>query len=228
MVYLLTGSGGSGKSNLLLNSFKDKNMYKKQFDNIYYFCPSASFNSIKDHPFEKHNKVYHELDVPTLSEIYNELVDIKDVATKEKEEKPMNQYTDVDEVEEESDEEQEIQYSAIIIDDFANDLKNIDIQKYLNKMIIKARHICCSFFITLQSYGYMPKILRKQVTYITIFKPKNKAEFESIADEVLNMNKQDALTLYNFCFDKPYCHIDIDTTTNKLYKNFDLLKIKSS
>jgi hypothetical protein len=74
----------------------------------------------------------------------------------------------------------------------------------------------------------MPKILRKQITYITIFKPKNKAEFESICDEVLNMNKQDSLTLHNFCFDKPYCHLDIDTTNNKLYKNFDLLKIKSS
>ena len=77
MVYLLTGSGGSGKSNLMLNAFKDKNMYKKKFDNIYYFCPSASFNSVAKHPFENHNKVYHELDVSTLSEIYNELVEKK-------------------------------------------------------------------------------------------------------------------------------------------------------
>jgi Tfp pilus assembly pilus retraction ATPase PilT len=37
MVYLLTGSGGSGKSNLLLNMFKDKNMYRGKFHRIYYF-----------------------------------------------------------------------------------------------------------------------------------------------------------------------------------------------
>ena len=39
MVYLLTGSGGSGKSNLLLNMFKSKNDYKCVFHNKYYFCP---------------------------------------------------------------------------------------------------------------------------------------------------------------------------------------------
>jgi hypothetical protein len=42
----------------------------------------------------------------------------------------------------------EIEYSCIIIDDFANDLKNNDIQKQLNKMLIKARHLCCCFIFT--------------------------------------------------------------------------------
>ena len=43
MVYILTGSGGSGKTNLLLNLFKNRHCYRNKFHNIYYFCPEASF-----------------------------------------------------------------------------------------------------------------------------------------------------------------------------------------
>ena len=56
------------------------------------------------------------------------------------------------------DEEREIEHTCIIIDDFANDLKNKDIAMQLNKMIIKARHLACSFIFTLQSYFYFPKL----------------------------------------------------------------------
>jgi len=225
-IYLLTGSGGSGKSNLLLNMFKSKTEYKKVFDNIYYFCPVASFNSIKSHPFEKHEKVYHELNIGILQEIYDELVSKKDDATKKPEPKEKNNFAEVEEEEEEKEEKKEIEYSAIILDDFADALKNMEIQKFLNKIIIKARHLCVSFFITLQSYTYMPKQLRKQVTYLTLFKTKNKAEFEIIAEEILNLKKDDALLLYDYVFDKPYTHLDIDTCKDLLYKNFNLLKLK--
>ena len=227
MVNIYTGSGGSGKSSLMLNQFKDKNQYKKVFNNIYYFCPSASFNSVAKHPFEKLKNIYHTLDIATLQDIYDELVSKKDDATKKKEKKEPIQIVGEEEKEVEEDEEKELEYSALIIDDFADALKDPDIQRYLNKMIIKARHICCSFFITLQAYSYCPKILRKQITYITIFKPKNYQEYESIALEMFNLNKQDALTLYDYIFNKPYAHLDFDTITNTIYKNFNLLKIKS-
>ena len=77
MIFILTGSGGSGKTNLLLNLFKSKDLYKKKFNNIYYFCPESSFLSLKDHPFKKHDKIYHELTVENLEEVYNELNEIK-------------------------------------------------------------------------------------------------------------------------------------------------------
>ena len=115
----------------------------------------------------------------------------------------------------------------IIIDDMADSLKNNDIQKQLNKMIIKARHIMCSFIIPIQSYYYMPKILRKQLTYITIFKPKNVEEWNSIGKELLNLNKDDSLKLFDYIFDEPYTHLDIDLVNNKCYKNFNQLKLIS-
>jgi uncharacterized protein involved in tolerance to divalent cations len=106
-------------------------------------------------------------------------------------------------------------------------LKDKSISNELNKMIIKARHLCCSFIITLQSYFYCEKIIRKQLTYVTIFKPKNIEEWNSIAKELFNMNKDNALVLYNYVFDAPYNHIDIDLVENKYYKNFNLLNLSN-
>jgi len=242
MVYCLTGSGGSGKTSLLLNMMKSPKLYRNKFHNIYYICPISSFLSVEHHPFEKHEKVYHELTVQLLEQIYTELIAKKEAfveyESKQKEKLKMkgkknikvnriegdendNNSSDTD------DEIKELEYSLIIIDDMADSLKNNDILKQLNKMIIKARHIMCSFIIPIQSYYYMPKILRKQLTYITIFKPKNVEEWNSIGKELLNLNKDDSLKLFDYIFDEPYTHLDIDLVNNKCYKNFNQLKLIS-
>lgn len=223
MIYCLTGSGGSGKTNLLLNLFKSKSCYRNKFHNIYYFCPSASFHSLSNHPFQKHDKVYHDLTVMDLEAIYQELVTIKTDDEKPVEKK--SNYDDDDDEETEDEKEKEIQYSCVIIDDFADVLKDVGIQKQLNKMLIKARHLCCSFIFTLQSFKFFPLICRKQLTHITIFKPKNVEEWYSIANELLNLKKDDALKVYDYVFDKPYTHLDVDTTNNIMYKNFNKLLI---
>ena len=201
-IWVLTGSGGSGKSSLLLNFFKRKELYRSKFHNIFYICPMSSFLSVQRHPFSNHDKIYHELTVELLEGIYSQLCEMK-----------------------ESNEEQE--YNIIVIDDMASSLKENDIQKTLNKMLIKARHLNCAFIFTLQSYFYFPKMLRKQITNITMFKSKNVEEANTIFNELLNMNKDDALKLYNYVFSEPYAHLDIDTVDNKIYRNFNLLEINS-
>lgn len=139
--------------------------------------------------------------------------------------KTVDSYGDQMSEDEEDDENKEIQYNCIIIDDFADALKDNDIMKQLNKMLIKARHICCSFIFTLQTYYYFPKNLRKQITYLTMFKSKNVEEFNSIAKELFNMNKDDALQLFNYVFNEPYTHLDVDLVNNIYYKNFNKLII---
>ena len=106
-------------------------------------------------------------------------------------------------------------------------MKDPSILKILSRMIIKARHINCCFFFTLQSYYYFPKILRKQITYMTIFKPKNVEEFFSLSRELFNMNQDDSLKLYDYVFDAPYNHLDVCTVTNQYYTNFNLLKLEN-
>jgi hypothetical protein len=144
--------------------------------------------------------VYHELTVELLHTIYEYCVGVK--------------------------ESEDVEYTCVVIDDFADSLKNKDIQIALNKMLIKARHLQCSFIFTLQGYSYFPKTLRKQITYATIFKTNNAQEYELISKELLFMNRDDSLLLFDYVFDEPYSHLDIDTRENKLYKNFNLLEIE--
>ena len=201
-IYCMTGSGGSGKSSLLLSMFKSTKFYRKKFDNIYLFTPRSSFLSIEKHPFADHPKVYHDLSIAILNDIYEELNDLKQNSI---------------------DENIPIENSIIIIDDYANQLKDNDLTIFLNKMIIKARHLSCCFIFTLQSYYLLPLILRKQITNVSIFRPKNKKEWETISSELLNIDKNDMLQLYNYVYDVPYTHLDYDTLNGNIYKNFNKL-----
>ena len=204
-IYALIGSPGSGKSSLLLSLFRSRNNYKNKFNHIYLITPESSFLSVKNHPFEKHGKVYHELNSEILDNIYNELVEIKKECI---------------------DNEFEFEHACIIIDDFASDLKDKELIKSLKQLLIKSRHIGCSFIFSLQAYNLFPLVLRKLLTNISLFKPKNKIELESVRKELINLNEQDTTDLMNYVFDKEYNHLDIDTNTNQLRKNFNLLIIK--
>lgn len=204
-VWCLTGSGGSGKSSLLLSMFKSNDYYRGKFDNIYLFTPLTSFLSVKKHPFADHDKVFHELDCDTLEDIQEELLSIKEDCV---------------------DNDYEMENSLILIDDMGGDVKDKHLIKCLNKMILKTRHINCSWVFTLQSYYMMPKILRKQMNYITIFKPKNMEEWLSISKEVFGISKDKQQLLYDYCFSEPYNHLDLDLRTSRMFKNFNELQIK--
>jgi hypothetical protein len=204
-IWILSGSGGSGKTSLMLNFFKTKKkLYRGKFNNIFYICPMSSFLSVKDHPFAEHEKTYHELNAEVLENIFNRLSALKKKSSEDKEDKTPD-------------------YNCVIIDDMADALKDKTILRVLNTMLIKARHLNCAFIFTLQSYYYFPKILRKQITNITTFKPKNIEEWNSFTKELLNMKKDDALKLYDFIYDEPYAHLDVDTVSNLYYKNFNKL-----
>jgi ABC-type dipeptide/oligopeptide/nickel transport system ATPase component len=204
-IYALVGAGGSGKSSLMLSMFKSPRYYRGKFDNIYYFTPASSFMSVEKHPFSNHYKVYHELELDTLESIYEELLSLKEEAIAN---------------------DCPIEHSLIVLDDFANDLKDKDLSQKINKAIVKTRHLNCSWIFTLQSYTLFPKVLRKQITNATIFKPNNNEEWDSINQELLNMSKPNLIQLYDYCFDKSYQHLDIDTKESKIYKNFNLLQIQ--
>ena len=204
-ITLYIGSGGSGKTSHLLGQMRT--VYKKKFHHIWYFCPVSSFLSVQKHPFEKHDKVFHELTAETLDEIKDELTSIK----------------------EDREEDDAPEYSLVIIDDFANNLKDKHIVAKLNAMLIKARHLNCHFLFTVQSYLYFPKILRKQLTWVSIFSGvRNKEEWGTIAKELLKMNEEDAKKIYDYIFDRPYQHMDVDCFEEKIYKNGNHLEIQEA
>ena len=167
--------------------------------------PESSFQSLSKHPFQEHPNVFHELNDGVLDYIYDEIMEYKKQAIEDK---------------------RPIEHSCIIIDDYANELKNKELVEALKKLLIKSRHLNCFFIFTLQAYNLFPLVLRKFITNISLFKPKNNVETESIRNELLNMNKDDFNELYNYVFNEPYNHLDYDTNTMELRKNFNKLDIK--
>ena len=205
-IYAIIGAPGSGKSNLLFSTlFKNLNYYRSKFDNLYLITPESSFLSLQKHPFKDHNKVFHELDKATLEVIFEEILEYKKQALED---------------------DRPIEHSCLIIDDFADGLKDKDIIMSLKKLLIKSRHINCFFIFTLQAYNLFPLVLRKLITNITLFKPKNNVETESIRAELLHMGRDEFQELTNFIYDEPYNHLDYDTNTMELRKNFNLLNIE--
>lgn len=205
-IYAIIGAPGSGKSNLLFSTlFRNSHYYRGKFDNLYLITPESSFLSLEKHPFKDHDKVFHELDSNTLEAIYDEVLDLKRHAL---------------------DEDRPIEHSCIIIDDFADGLKDNTIIMMLKKLLIKSRHLNTFFIFTLQAYNMFPLVLRKLITNITLFKPKNNIEMESIRSELLHMNKDDFQELTNYVFNEPYNHLTYDTGTMEIRKNFNLLNIE--
>jgi hypothetical protein len=205
-IYAIIGSPGSGKSNLLFSTlFKNLNYYRSKFDNLYLITPESSFLSLQKHPFKDHNKVFHELDKATLEVIFEEILEYKKQALED---------------------DRPVEHSCIIIDDYADGLKDKDIIMSLKKLLIKSRHINCFFIFTLQAYNMFPLVLRKLITNITLFKPKNNVETESIRSELLHMGKDEFQELTNYIYDEPYNHLDYDTNTMEIRKNFNLLNIE--
>lgn len=205
-IYAIIGSPGSGKSNLLFSTlFRNNAYYRAKFDNLYLITPESSFLSLQKHPFANHDKVFHELSSDVLNNIYDDILELKKEALEE---------------------ERPIEHSCIIVDDFADGLKDPEIITALKKMLIKSRHLNCFFIFTLQSYNMFPLVLRKLITNISLFKPKNNIEMELIRSELLHMNKDDFKELTNYIFSEPYTHLDYDTNTMEIRKNFNLLNIE--
>ena len=203
-VYMLCGSGGSGKSSLLMSMFKSRSYYRYKFHNIYYFCPQSSMMSVISHPFAEHEQVFNELTEADLVRIKDELEDIKKTCIQH---------------------DWPLENSCVIIDDFGSHLKDADLVNAINRTIIRTRHLNCCWIFTLQSYYLCPKILRKQCTNASIFRPRNTEEWKAVTKELLVMNPDKLEQLENYVFDEPYNHLDIDTFENRLFKNFCELKL---
>ncbi len=202
-IYLICGPPGSGKSSYMLSLFRDRKLYRNRFHHIYYFVPMSSHLSVKNSPFRLHDKVMHELTADAIYSITRELEELK----------------------EEREEGEDYELSCLVIDDFASELKNKDIEKALTNLLIRTRHLNTVVIITSQNFNMIPLKLRKMVTYASIWKPRTKKEWESISEELLKYEKDDAQKIYEYVFSEPYAHLDIDSFEDKFYKNNNPLNI---
>jgi hypothetical protein len=159
--------------------------------------PPSSARSLTKNIFEEHDKMFDDLDVSTLDTI----LDRTRESTKEK----LN--------------------SLVIIDDFGAALKDNEIQRQFNEFIWNRRNLRTSIWTLVQSYISVPLQLRKAVSHIIAYKPRNKIEFHTIFEELVQLPREIADSLSRFIFDIKYNFVFLDCTSGKIYKNFDLIKV---
>jgi hypothetical protein len=199
---MFSGGPGSGKSSMLTAFLTQTNppLYKNVFDFVYLFIPETSFKSMDESPFKNHKRVYHELDIQTISEVEQEI-----------EQNSKNNKN-----------------SLVIMDDMASSLKNIELQRTLVRFLCNRRHLRMSFWVVVQSYIQLPLTVRKNISHFVIFRPSNKREIMSITDEV-NIDTKDFEAYLKYVFkpnqtkqDRAFMYIDDE---GNIYNRFNRLII---
>ena len=192
---VLCGKPASGKTSLMIGMLtgkKDKQIYRKVFNNVLVVMPRTSIQSMKKNVFKKHSeeKIFEELDLPTIETIYSKLVEASN----------------------------EDENTLLILDDVGASLKNNDIQKIFRKIIYNRRHLKTKICILVQSFLSLPKEIRKLLNNIFMFKP-SKVEFENLFDELFETNKDVAMDVMNEGYENSHDWLMLNVDSQRIYKN---------
>lgn len=199
--WVLVGSAGAGKTSMMVNSLISKGsnrVYRKVFDKIVLVQPKNSRMSIKNNPFEDLDagQIFEKLDYNVLELIEQNKKEFDEDKNKKK--KNMNQ--------------------LLILDDITASLK--DNEDILLQLTTNRRHIKLSIILLVQHLRSISRSVRFQITDITLFKPSNGLDEETIHEEFVgNMNTKEFKKLSRFVWKVPYDNLFINKTTNTLYKN---------
>jgi len=200
--WAITGRPGSGKSTLAFSTLigtGEQRAYNKVFSNIFLVCPHSSLMSMQNNPFKDHpaDKIYDELTLGAMEEIQERARETR---------------------------EEDNEFSLVIIDDCAADLKRHEIQESFKRMVLNRRHKHLSIIILSQSLNLIPLPIRKAFTHVTFFKFVNKKEYGNIFDELLQLDKERANEIIEYSFQEPHDHVTVDIVLGKFYRNFNELK----
>ena len=114
----------------------------------------------------------------------------------------------------------EVNNYCIIFDDQGAYLKNNDLKKIMKEFIMNRRHLHISIFFICQTYLSVEKDIRKMFSNAFIFRCA-KHEMETIADELIEQNKNHINEIVKIVYDKPYEYLFINTDSQRLFKAFD-------
>lgn len=203
-VYVVSGSMGSGKSsfiNSIMTADGKGRVFKNVFDKVFYSTPEEVFQSESNHPFKDHppSRMFFDLSDKTFNSIIEQ-------AIKEKEDGGN---------------------SCLILDDWGELLKIRRVELWLKRLIFKSRHYKLNIIISLLTLKLLPRGLRALIDVFIIFRPKSLIEVGNFGDEVFAMDKTDLRKLFDYVYDVPYNFLFYNQRSNKYYKNFNPLKIKS-
>jgi adenosyl cobinamide kinase/adenosyl cobinamide phosphate guanylyltransferase len=195
----IIGSAGSGKSSWAISLLTNKKAYKKVFENVYFVIPPHSRASVSNKIFEKHDqeKIYDELTPEILEEIKSKV----------------------------QAESEEGFNSLLVIDDCTVYLKNKSNEMLLKNLIYNRRHLKLTIWLLAQSYTQIPLGVRKCLSHLVLFKPKNKKEYSSIFEELIFLPKEQGDKIIKYIFKKPHDFMYSNIGTNEIFRNFNKLTL---
>jgi hypothetical protein len=195
------GAPGSGKTSLMMSMLTNPDMYHKAFHHIFFVCPATSRASINGDPWKDHpeDKLFDELTPQVLQFVH----EFSKVASAEK------------------------QYTLLILDDCAAELKNKEIERILKYLVWNRRHLKLTIWIMSQSYIALPLSIRKALSHAIMFRPRNKKETQAIFDELLFLPKEQHELIVNHIFPEndEYGFLFLDTNKGRLHKRFNYLHL---
>ena len=189
---VITGTMGSGKSSLIVSLLRG--VFKKCFHSIYVIMPPNSRASIENDIFSKlpEDQVYDDLNENVLNEIYDKL----------------------------KDNSSEGYFSLLIVDDFQDMFKQKNIEKLLQKIILKMRHIRTTTFLLQQNVKSLPRNLRLLVSnYITF--DLGKSQMMDLFDESIQLDKNKFQEVMDLGFKQKHDWLLINLRNKNIYAKFD-------
>ena len=197
---ICNGPPASGKTNAVVSLLTDKRAMFKRFNKVYWFSPSV--DTIRNLPIPDEN-IFTGYDPDDLELLLAEL----------------------------DDDDWTCDMSVLMVfDDLVTSMKKND--DVFLKLILNRRHILefpISVIMMTQKFNKIPLELRQQATDIMTFKPLNKKEKETIIDELIDMERQDANFMLDVVFDKPHNFLLIKAEENprsRYFKNFDKIEFE--
>eukprot|EP00873_Tetraselmis_striata_P000215 jgi/Tetstr1/420479/TSEL_011592.t1 len=194
----IMGTPGSGKTSFAVSLLTDKNAYRGKFNHVELVLPASSLASIGNKAIQHHDKVHNDLDYETLEGIHQRA----------------EEHTKDDET------------TLVLIDDFSASLKQNDLQKLFKHIVLARRHLRMSIMMISQTYNSIPLNLRKNLSWVAMFRPVNKAEYRGIFSELIWMEEKKADALMAWLFHEPYDFMLLDVTRNLFHRRFDQIAIK--
>jgi hypothetical protein len=111
--------------------------------------------------------------------------------------------------------------SLLIIDDFQQKVKDLDICKALERIVIETRHLHVTSFYLVQSFQKVPKPIRELAFNLILF---NIGKSQKVFEEVISFKKNLYDEIIDLAFQKPHDWALINLhRSKKIYQNWDLI-----
>jgi hypothetical protein len=189
---MICAASFSGKISLIQNSILD--VYRGCFSRIYIFSPTVHLDTVwrpvKDYitkelrPKDDENTYFDDYDPEDLEKIIERQKKVTQYL-KDKNEKKLS--------------------ILIVLDDLSENKEFLRGNRVLQALYTKGRHLSISTVISVQNYKSVSPMIRKNLTFLIVFKLRNQSDLDAILEEFSNVaDKKQLQKIYELATEEKY------------------------